>query len=177
MRKLSARFNNYPLILSSQVAVLAVRETKYFVNTEGTRIMHGRPFSRVILSAQAKALDGMDLSTFESFNTADAKALPKDSEIEAAIERIAKDLSALLDAPLVDAFIGPAILSGRAAGVFFHEIFGHRVEGHRQKDETDGQTFAKSVDSPVLPEFHLGESSTRRSNNGAGQDLNGWYSI
>ena len=49
--------------------------------------------------------------------------------------------------------MGPAILSGRAAGVFFHEIFGHRIEGHRQKDETEGQTFTKSVGKPVLPEF------------------------
>ena len=38
---------------------------------------------------------------------------------------------------------GPAILSGRAAGVFFHEIFGHRVEGHRQRNADDGQTFAQ----------------------------------
>ena len=49
--------------------------------------------------------------------------------------------------------MGPAILSGRAAGVFFHEIFGHRIEGHRQKDETEGQTFTKSVGKPVLPDF------------------------
>jgi predicted Zn-dependent protease len=58
-----------------------------------------------------------------------------------------------LKAPPADPFVGPAILSGRAAGVFFHEIFGHRVEGHRQKDESEGQTFTKSVNMPVLPDF------------------------
>src|SRR5262249_28366851 len=28
-----------------------------------------------------------------------------------------------------------------------------RIEGHRQKDETEGQTFTKSVNMPVLPDF------------------------
>ena len=58
----------------------------------------------------------------------------------AAIDRVANDVSALLRAPEAEPFVGPAIFSGRAAGVFFHEIFGHRVEGHRQKDESEGQT-------------------------------------
>ena len=47
----------------------------------------------------------------------------------------------------------PRSFPARAAGVFFHEIFGHRIEGHRQKDETEGQTFTKSVNQPVLPDF------------------------
>jgi predicted Zn-dependent protease len=69
----------------------------------------------------------------------------------------AHDMVALLGrlrrAPIVDPFSGPAILSGRAAGVFFHEIFGHRVEGHRQRNVNDAQTFAKSVNEAVLPTF------------------------
>jgi predicted Zn-dependent protease len=81
----------------------------------------------------------------------------------------------LLHAPAVEPFHGPAILSGRAAGVFFHEIFGHRVEGHRQKDETEGQTFTKSVGSPVLPDFlSVSFDPTRKSIDSI--DLNGTYS-
>jgi TldD protein len=175
-RKLSGRFNKFPLVLSSSVSVMATREVKYLVNTEGTRIVHGRPFSRVMISAQGKALDGMDLATFDSLSSADAKSLPKDSDIEAAIDRVAKDLTALLDAPLVDAYVGPAILSGRAAGVFFHEIFGHRVEGHRLKDDTDGQTFAKSVGQPVLPQF-ISVSFDPTLKQAGGQELNGWYAF
>jgi predicted Zn-dependent protease len=118
----------------------------------------------------------MGLSTFGSFSAADPKTLPKESEIEASIDRISKDLSAQLDAPLVDAFVGPAILSGRAAGVFFHEIFGHRVEGHRLKDDTDGQTFAKSIDHPVLPNF-ISVSFDPTLKQSAGEELNGWYAF
>lgn len=176
VRRLSARFSKYPAVLSSQVAVMATREVKYLVNTEGTRVAHGRPFSRVMISAQGKAQDGMDLATFDSFSYADPSRLPADDTIEKAVDQTARDLTNLLDAPLVEAYIGPAILSGRAAGVFFHEIFGHRVEGHRLKDESDGQTFAKSVGQPVLPGF-ISVAFDPTLKTAGGEDLNGWYAF
>jgi predicted Zn-dependent protease len=87
---------------------------------------------------------------------------------------VANDVSALLRAPEAEPFVGPAIFSGRAAGVFFHEIFGHRVEGHRQKDESEGQTFTKSVGTKVLPDFLSVVFDPTRRKMGA-VDLNGWY--
>jgi predicted Zn-dependent protease len=173
-RKLSAEFSKYPGVLTSSVDILSQSETKYLVTTEGTRIKHGRGFARVLISAVARADDGMDLSTSETFEAVDTRNLPNDAVILAAIDKAAKNLTGLLKAPVVDPFIGPAILSGRAAGVFFHEIFGHRVEGHRQKDETEGQTFTKSVNLPVLPAFlSVIFDPTKRKVDGI--DLNGWY--
>jgi predicted Zn-dependent protease len=174
IRNLSAEFRRYPRVLTGSVGLSVEAETKRLVNTEGTRLQFGRPFARVTLTAHAKAADGMDLSTTESFEAASASGLPKDEVLRAAIARIAKDLTGLLDAPEVDPFVGPAIFSGRAAGVFFHEIFGHRVEGHRQKEETEGQTFTKSVGAKVLPEFlSVVFDPTRRKLGNV--DLNGWY--
>ncbi len=174
MRKLSGRFSNYPGILASNVTMLVQRETKYIVNTEGTRVQLGRTTAQVMISAQGKAADGMDLGVNEDFEADEPSRLPKDEVMLAAIDKAGADLSALLKAPIVDPFIGPAILSGRAAGVFFHEIFGHRVEGHRQKDEAEGQTFTKSVGSPVLPDFlSVIFDPTRKT--AAGVVLNGTY--
>ena len=48
-------------------------------------------------------------------------------------------------------FFGSMLLF--AAAVFFHEVLGHRLEGHRQKDEDEGQTFTKKVGQEVLPKF------------------------
>lgn len=153
LRKLSAEFSKYPGALNSQVAVEARRLNTTLVTTEGTRLDHGRLFTRLIITARGKASDGMDLSTMESFETDDPSRLPKDADILAAVEKAGKNLTELLRASPADPFVGPAILSGRASGVFFHEIFGHRIEGHRQKDEAEGQTFTKSVNASVLPEF------------------------
>ncbi len=153
LRKLSAEFTKYPGALNSSVSVEAQRVSKALVTTEGTRLEHGRLFARFFITARGKASDGMDLATLETFEADDPAKLPRDAQILAAVEKAGANLNNLLHAPLADPFVGPAILSGRATGVFFHEIFGHRIEGHRQKDESEGQTFTKSVGKPVLPEF------------------------
>jgi predicted Zn-dependent protease len=54
---------------------------------------------------------------------------------------------------MTEPFDGPAILSGRAAAVFFHEVLGHRLEGQRQRGDREGQTFTKELGKLVLPEF------------------------
>lgn len=153
LRKVSAEMAKYPGAINSNVAVEAQRVMTTLVTTEGTRVESGRLFARLIITARGKASDGMDLASMETFETADPSNLPKDADILASVERAGKHLTDLLHAPPADPFVGPAILSGRAAGVFFHEIFGHRIEGHRQKDETEGQTFTKSVGKQVLPTF------------------------
>ena len=173
-RKLSARFGNYPSVLTSRVSITTQTDTRYFVNTEGSRLQFGRGYARVFISASARAADGTDVSSFDSFEAEDAAGLPDDKAIQAAIDHVASDVSNLLKAPEAEPFVGPAIFSGRAAGVFFHEIFGHRVEGHRQKDENEGQTFTKSVGTKVLPDFlSVQFDPTRHSVNG--EDLYGWY--
>jgi predicted Zn-dependent protease len=121
-------------------------------------------------------MDGADLATGETFEATDPAGLPKEEAIAEAVERVAKDLQALLIAPAAEPFAGPAIFSGRAAGVFFHEIFGHRVEGHRQKDEAEGQTFTKSVGTLVLPDFLSVIFDPTRKKIG-NVELNGSYSF
>jgi TldD protein len=175
IRKLSLAFQSYPEILISGVTLSTQRETKYFVSTEGSRLEHGRSFVRISISAEGRAEDGMNLSTFDSFDAADPSGLPADDVLLAAVDSVAKDLTALLHAPLVDPNLFPAIFSGRAAGVFFHEIFGHRIEGHRQKDESEGQTFTKSLGKSVLPDF-LSVVFDPTLHKFQGTDLNGWYS-
>src|SRR5262249_32487816 len=68
-------------------------------------------------------------------------------------EKMATDLDALRKAPVAEPYAGPALLSGRAAAVFFHEVLGHRPEGHRQRAEDKGQTLTKKLGREVLPSF------------------------
>ncbi len=174
IRKVSNRFRNYPRVLTSHVGVMAQTDTRYLVNTEGGRVRHGRGYARFSVSASAKAADGTDLNSFETFEALDAAGLPDEAKLMAAVDKVANEVTNLLKAPEAEPFVGPAIFSGRAAGVFFHEIFGHRVEGHRQKDDSEGQTFTKSVGTKVLPDFlTVVFDPTRRQVNGV--DLNGWY--
>jgi TldD protein len=66
------------------------------------------------------------------------------------------------------------LLSGRAAAVFFHEVLGHRLEGHRQRGETEGQTFTKKINQQVLPTFlTVTDDPTMKELNGT--PLAGYY--
>lgn len=174
VRKLSAIFARHPTLLASGVAVEARGDDRFFVNSEGSRLQHGRDFARIIVFASAKAADGMDLSDAAYFDALTVDALPNDQTLTAAIEQVAIHVENLLKAPVTEPVVGPAIFSGRASGVFFHEIFGHRIEGHRQKDESEGQTFTKSVGEKVLPDFLSVEFDATKRKIG-GVDLNGWY--
>ena len=78
---------------------------------------------------------------------------PDDKAVYAAEATMRKELEGLVKAPINEPSVTPALLTGRAAAVFFHEVFGHRAEGHRQKDKSEGQTFAKKVNEQILPDF------------------------
>ena len=123
------------------------------VNSEGSEIATPGASARLVMEAQTRADDGMDLLRVETFQAPAASGLPAEAELNKKIDKMAADLKALRRAPVAEPYEGPAILSGRAAAVFFHEVLGHRLEGHRQRDEEEGQTFTKKVGQEVLPKF------------------------
>jgi len=152
VRKYTAPFARYGDIYSASATFLADIETRWYVNSDGSEVMVSRPFYHLYVSAQTKADDGMDLPRYESFFAEEPEGLPSDQAVLKIVDQMIKDLQALRVAPIVDPYTGPAILSGRASGVFFHEVFGHRLEGHRQKSESEGQTFKKMVGEKLLPD-------------------------
>lgn len=174
LRRLSSRFKRHEDIHASRVSLGVIAQTRYLVNSEGTTVQVGRNHARLSFFASTTAEDGMKLSRFDAIDVNDLARLPDDAEIERRLQRVIDDLMALRQAPLAEPYVGPAILEGKAAAVFFHEIFGHRVEGHRQKDESEGQTFAKKVGKLVMPPFMrvYDDPSLLRLN---GTDLNGHY--
>jgi predicted Zn-dependent protease len=116
----------------------------------------------------------MDLYQSFGFNAASEENLPNDAEILKKFKEVIEQVLALRKAPLVEPYTGPAILVNRSAGVFFHEIFGHRIEGHRQKDVEEGQTFTKKVGKPILPAFISIHDDPTRARFGD-IDLRGYY--
>ncbi len=147
LRQVSRLALKYPLIYDSTVAIAGSAENRYFVSSEGSRLKTGTKRLRVYVSASTKADDGMDLSHSFIFNCASESGLPSDQQMQEAFRRVIEMVLALRAAPVVEPYTGPAILLNRASGVFFHEIFGHCIEGHRQKNVEEGQTF-----TPCAPE-------------------------
>ena len=173
-RLYSMPFAGHDRIYSATATVSGTAETRWFVNSEGSEVRTGNTRYHVSLSAHTKADDGMTLPRYESFFSFTPGNLPDDDTVSTAAATMVADLAALREAPVVDPYAGPAILSGRASGVFFHEILGHRVEGHRHKNADDGQTFGKKINERILPPgFNVSFDPTRRR--AAGLDLVGAY--
>jgi predicted Zn-dependent protease len=153
LRRISAPFGEQSLVLSSDATLTVETTRRYFVSTEGSQIVTSDTTARLMIAATTKADDGMELPLYRSYFATSADRLPSEAQLVADVREMVTTLDALRSAPVIDPYTGPAILSGRAAGVFFHEIFGHRIEGHRTKQSDDAQTFAKRLNSPVLPAF------------------------
>lgn len=153
IRRLSALFNKYPDIENSTIMLLVETPTQYFVSSDGSRIVTSRSLIRLLALGSTRSTDGMELARSETFDASSFDKLAPDQEIIGKIEKIADDLHQLKSAPVVEPFSGPALLSGRAAAVFFHEVVGHRLEGQRQRGENEGQTFTKMINQAVLPSF------------------------
>ena len=173
-RKYSEPFRKYPYIYRSAVLLTVENARRHFVSTEGSREVLPSTLVRLVIQAETQADDGMELLRVETFQAETLGHLPGEAEIAARVDKMAADLKALRVAPLAEPYDGPALLSGRAAAVFFHEVLGHRLEGHRQRGEEEGQTFTKKVNTQILPEFlSVVDDPTVRTMNGL--ELGGWY--
>jgi len=174
VRAYTKAFRESAAIINSIVTFSAQAQNVFQVTSEGTQLQYGQIRYRLELFIQGKAPDGMDIDRYYNFDWVDPKEMPDDKAVYAAEATLRKELEGLVAAPINDPSVGPALLTGRAAAVFFHEVFGHRAEGHRQKDVTEGQTFSKKVGEQILPDFLSIVDDTTMKKLG-GEDLLGYY--
>lgn len=167
-------FRKLPDIDDADISASAETVTKRYVNTDGAEVRTSATLYKLSISASIKAADGENLPLTKIFMSFSPGGLPSDEVVLRTASEMKDMLLALQKAPVADAYTGPAILSGRASAVFFHEIFGHRIEGARLKNEDDAQTFKKKINQQVLPPF-LSVYSDPTVRNLGGSDLVGYY--
>jgi predicted Zn-dependent protease len=174
VRAYTRTFRESAAIINSIVTFTAQAQNVLQVTSEGTQLQFGQIRYRLELFIQGKAPDGMDIDRYYNFDWVNPSDAPDDKAVAVAQATMRKELEGLVAAPINEPSVGPALLTGRAAAVFFHEVFGHRAEGHRQKDAAEGQTFAKKVGEPILPSFLSIVDDTTMKKLGS-EDLLGYY--
>ncbi|MFH2096505.1 MAG: TldD/PmbA family protein, partial [Bacteroidota bacterium] len=152
LEKITAVFLSNNDILQGTGSFYYAIERKYFVDSEGNDISENWISCRMMVEGQTMADDGMELPLHNSYFGLQPSDLPPVDVIIQDTKKLCDIISRLKTAPVVDSYTGPALLAAASAGVFFHEIFGHRIEGQRMKDESDAQTFKKKVGEKVLNE-------------------------
>ncbi len=174
VRQASAVLAGSPVIHDGSAQLVGGVETRWFVSSEGTRVRHSSSHWRFIIRVDTVADDGTALQLSTILDARHPSGLPDREALVEEARRIERQIAALREAPEEEPYAGPAILTGRAAAVFFHEILGHRLEGHRLKRIDDAQTFRNMLGQPILPPF-LSVADDPTVSRMAGVDLSGHY--
>lgn len=153
LRRVSARAARHPALVSSQVSLSQDSVRSWFVDSQGAALATSETSVRLDLSLTARTTDGMALDRSASWTARTPDGLPSEEEAALTLDRLAGELRALSTAPDAVPYHGPAVFGSTAAAVLFHEILGHRLEGQRQKLESEGQTFATKLGQPVTAPF------------------------
>ncbi len=174
LKKYSNVFTSNKEILSGSANLQAQLCRRYFVDTDGTKVVENTISYRLSLSANTVAEDGMNIPLYKSYFALKPEDLPSEEKILADIKELVNMIVRLKNAPVAESFTGPALMTSEASSVFFHEIFGHRIEGARLKMETDAQTFKNKIGELVLPE-DISVIFDPKLENYKGFDLSGSY--
>ncbi len=174
VRQLSTLFREHPNVYDSSVKVSAEKQVRWLTSTEGTALVTERTLYGVHVQAMARATDGQLLENSRDFYAPTEDGLPDPARLERETRALILELEALRTAPAIDPYTGPALLMPEATGVLFHEAVGHRLEGERQDDDKEGQTFKGQVGKRILPPFlTVVDDPTVREVEGV--TLNGFY--
>jgi TldD protein len=173
-RSISGVFNARPEIFDSEVRITGDKVVRLFVSTEGSRIVTEQILYGIHVSAVTRADDGQLLDNSRDYYAPLESQLPDEATLRAETKEMIQELLALRKAQAIDPYTGPAILAPEAAGVLFHEAVGHRLEGERQNNDSEGKTFKGQVGKRILPTFiSIFDDPTRRAM--GGKQLNGYY--
>lgn len=151
VRKASDLFKGKKGLVDPFVRIRGLSQVRVFVNSEGSKFIAQEQFYEVLVAAWSMSKEGVYLSASRPFYGRDPDHLPKMAAVEAAIEDIGRDLASLARAEPMEPYAGPALLSGAATGLMFHEAIGHRLEGERMVARSEGRTFAKKIGQRILP--------------------------
>ncbi len=139
-----------PFILESSFSFTYQTGSRYFVDSVGTRLKTPVRLARLMIGVEGKTVDGAQLERYRSYDVLSEAELPTLEQLTADVKQIISELEMLMQAPEAEPITVPAILKNRATAVFVHEVLGHRVEGHRQKEDAFGKTFTDKVGQPVV---------------------------
>jgi len=179
----SGIFKNYPDIQSSRVGFEFVPEEVYYVNSEGRRTHKFDVFCGVEMIAASQAADGMPVAeTYAAYAIRPGDLPTKDSLLRAA-ETMARALTSMVKAPTIDAYSGPVLFEGQAAGEIVAQVFAPNLVAQRSPLSDGGfstndryQAFQNKIGGRVLPEFMSARAVPLQKTIG-GQPVAGHYMI
>jgi TldD protein len=161
LRSLSAVFREFPGLEDSRVTLRVLAANRYFVSSEGSTSRQSTRRVMLLIQATAQASDGMPVRNFLPLFATSLDELPSQRELALRVRSVARELSALVKAPVLDEYVGPVLFTGQAAGELVAQVLAPELSGHRPPlFESEGLAglvpkgqLAERVNRMVLPSF------------------------
>lgn len=139
VKEISAIFKEYPEIDSSAASIYRRHTNDYFINSEGSRYAKSSCLGSVEMSASAMVGDGYSISEYKKFEFCDPKDIPSKKQLEDTAREMASQLTKDVRSETLQAYIGPVLFEGYAAGSFFEGLFVNNVANPREVWRTESQ--------------------------------------
>lgn len=152
LKRITALFKTESYVLEARAGLSVSSIRNYYVNTEGSTVIQNSFITDLSIAVIFTCADGTMAPYVKTYQVRTPDQLPGEKQLMDDMEQVKLMVQKLRQAPNADSYSGPSILSAKAAGVFFHEIFGHRVEGHRLRQTADAHTFKNQLGEKILPE-------------------------
>ncbi|MEZ4300841.1 MAG: TldD/PmbA family protein [Polyangiaceae bacterium] len=153
LRKASGLLRECPEIQVSELELSAWHRQQQLVSSDGAHIVQQSAIFDLHATFWMLAPGGHRIEQEISFVSGDPAELPDSRGIVRLVQERIDLLRRLARAPHLPAFTGPVLLAPVPAGLFFHEVIGHRLEGSRLLSSDEGATFANLRGKPIAPPF------------------------
>jgi hypothetical protein len=180
---LSGIFRDYPTILTSRVGMEFVPETIYYLSSDGRKCKKAECFTGVEVVAVAQATDGMPAFNTYSAYSITPQRLPSRDSLTTAVISLARDLAAEISSATIEAYSGPVLFTGQAAGEIVAQVFAPNLVAQRQPLSEGGfsagernMAFQNKIGARVLPEFlSVADKPSKQFHDG--NEVAGYYEI
>ena len=156
----SAIFSAYPEVLASRVEFHFNQDIAYYLNTEGTALRYQDDGAWIFARAEGQAPDGMLLRDSLSTPVLTLAQIPSETELQDPLKAMARNVQALLQAPVGESFTGPALFEPAAAAQLLAQLLGENLRIPRKPISDPNRPvnmvaseFEGRTGSRVLPEW------------------------
>ncbi|MBE7440049.1 MAG: hypothetical protein HS115_16480 [Spirochaetales bacterium] len=153
MRRLSSKVRGHAEIKNSVIRFRANHQQKIFCSAEGRAVIEQKALFEWNAQVWVLTPNGTGISQELNFMEGHPDALPEEKELIRLLEDRMALLKRLMQKKPLNSYSGPVLLSPQAAGLFFHEVIGHRLEGSRLLSPDDGSTFRDLRGRQIAPSF------------------------
>jgi hypothetical protein len=114
-RQISAAFNGFPMIESSEASAADTRGTRYYLNSEGFKLVAPIQIASLRVTAEARASDGTAVRDVFTIVEQSLRNMPPVGDLVARARQMADRITAQRTAPIGEEYTGPIMLEGQAS--------------------------------------------------------------